>query len=63
MGTLAPRPTTLGGLLPPWAVVLGPDAEAQGVRPLTPRLTALGLGHVRAHSWRHLAPRPTALCP
>jgi hypothetical protein len=63
VGTLAPRPTALGGLLPSSAVALGPDAEAQGVRPLTPRFTALGLGHVRAHSWRLLAPRPTTLCP
>jgi hypothetical protein len=51
------------GTLAPWAVALGPDAAAQGVRPLTPWLTVLGLDHVRAHSWRHLAPWPTVLCP
>jgi hypothetical protein len=61
--TLAPWPTTLGGLLPLWVVALGPDAAAQGVRPLTPRLTTLDLGHVRAHSWRHLASQPTTFCP
>jgi hypothetical protein len=30
-----------------WPTALGPDAAAQGVRPLTPRRTALGLGHAQ----------------
>jgi hypothetical protein len=47
VGILASWATTLGGLLPPWAVALGPDAAAQGVRPLTPWAVALGLGHAQ----------------
>jgi hypothetical protein len=47
VGTLAPQPTTLGGLLPPWATALRPDAVARGARPLTPRRRALRLGHTR----------------
>jgi hypothetical protein len=45
--TLAPWPTTLAALLTPWATVLEPDAAAQGVRPLTPRRTALSLGNAQ----------------
>jgi hypothetical protein len=30
VGTLAPWPTALGGLLPPWATALRPDAVARG---------------------------------
>jgi hypothetical protein len=47
MGTLAPRPTALGGLLPPRAAALRPDAVARSARPLTPRRRALCLGHAR----------------
>jgi hypothetical protein len=32
VGTLAPWLTALGGLLPPWAAALGPNATAHGAR-------------------------------
>jgi hypothetical protein len=47
VGTLAPLATALGGLLPPQAMALRPDAVAHGARPLTPRCRALRLGHAR----------------
>jgi hypothetical protein len=70
VGTLAPRPMTLGGLLPPRAMALRPDAVARGARPLTPRRRALRLGHTRgpllaapgaaAHGVMSLTPWATA---
>jgi hypothetical protein len=47
VGTLAPWPTALGGLLSPRATALRHDAVARGARPLTPRRRALRLGHAR----------------
>jgi hypothetical protein len=67
VGTLTPRPTALGGLLPPRATAIRPDAVARGARPLTPRRGALCLGHARgplpaahsvvAHDVMFLTPR------
>jgi hypothetical protein len=37
----------LGGLLPPRAMALRPDAVAHDASPLTPRRMALRLGHAR----------------
>jgi hypothetical protein len=62
VGTLALWATTLGGLLPPWAAALRPDAVAHGARPLTLRRRALRLGHARGPLLAALASRPTALC-
>jgi hypothetical protein len=71
VGTLVPRPTALGGLLPPRATVLRPDAVARGARPLTLWRRALRLGHARgpllaapgaaAHDVMSLTPWATAL--
>jgi hypothetical protein len=71
VGTLAPRATALGGLLPPRAMALRPDVVARGARPLTPRRRALRLGHDRGpllaapgaatHSVMSLTPWVTAL--
>jgi hypothetical protein len=70
VGTLAPLATALGGLLPSWALALGPDAVAHDARNLTSWRRALRLGHARgpllaapgasAHGVMSLTPWATA---
>jgi hypothetical protein len=63
VGTLAPRPTALGGLLPPRAMALRPDATAHGVRGLLPPRAMALRPDAAARGARPLMPRPTVLCP